>query len=167
MAATFTPQGGVAVTYVFRDKSQNRGFCSLYLPASVTIANARTAATELGLLLEAGSDAQIQGYSINTRSVASGAAAAVAGGNVEQKGKFTFLTAAGKASVFSIPAPKVSMMTSNERAMNVGDASTVDAIIDLFINGDTANSTEPVDSNGSDLTALIETIVKHRASTVG
>lgn len=164
MAATFSVQGGTSITYVFTDKSQNVTNCSLYTPSDTTFDNAKAFAEALAGDLELASDAHLDGYTINRRYVAQGAAAAVAGGQVEQKLKIENLTAAGKSSIFSIPAPKVTMLLPNEREADVTNA-TIASILNLLTTGD--GTTAPVDSNGSDLVSLIRTYIKHRASRIG
>jgi hypothetical protein len=166
MAATFVQVGGVTCNYVFKDKSLNRGQCQVALPDTVTLTEANTFGDYLGTQLEAGSDAQIQGYTITSRYIAQGAAAAVAGGNVEQKANLSFATAAGKSMQFTIPAPKVAIMQANERYLDEANATVV-AIVGLFLDGAGGTYVTPVDSNKSDITALLETWVSHRRSRLG
>ena len=164
MAATFVQTGGLSVTFMWVDKSKNRASNGVYLPASTTLAQAKAFAEALAAKLELASDAQIQGYTITASAMAQGAAAPVAGGNVEQKGMMSFMTAAAKNTLFSIPAPKVVALTADERALKEGDA-LIDDIVSLMLTG--SGGAVPCDSNGSDITALIETWVKHRSSRVG
>lgn len=162
--ATFTQVGGLQVTFVWIDKSKNRATSVMHFPAGTLLADAQGAADALAAQLELASDAEIRGYTISAQSRASGATAPVAGGNVEQKGVVSFLTAAGKPCQFSIPAPKVTMMTAEERYLNTADA-VVAQIISIMTAGH--SGTEPCDSNGEDLVSLIDTYVRHRKSTIG
>jgi predicted transcriptional regulator len=164
MAVSFTQVGYLTLTYSLIDKSENRSQILVNLSNTTTLADARTFAAALGGKIELATDAEIESFSLTSSSRAVGAAAPVAGGNVEQKGRISLQTAAGKIATVTIPAPKVAAMTSNERALLVGDA-IIDDITDLLVNGD--GTVSPCDSNGADLIAVTDTKIFHRRSSVG
>jgi hypothetical protein len=122
------------------------------MPDTVTLASAKLYCDAFGDALIDASDAQLMGYSINQRSVATGATAAVAGSRVEDKGLISLQTVAGKDVQVTVPAIKLALLQPNERDLDLTDP-LVTAITTLLVTGD--GTIAPVDSNASDLAQVL------------
>jgi hypothetical protein len=161
MAITgITASGGLTVNIGFTDKTNKTATTRVNLPASATLPQAEAYALALLQALEVLSDCLISSCSISVGYAVAGANAAVAAGNyAEDKGQFSFQTAAGKTSLISIPGVKETMRSAGARTINTADAA-ITTFTDLVVTGD--GTLAPVDSNGEDLTQLLYARVRQR-----
>jgi hypothetical protein len=150
--ATFTPVGGIKITYTFLDTKNSSTTTSVMVDAAATLVSARAYADALGNAMIPTSDAQLMGYSINLAANASGAPVGVAGSRVEDKGLFGAITAAGKDVQFTVPAIKLGMLDTNQKSIDLLDAA-IATLINMWITGDGVLAAR--DSNGIDLAQLL------------
>lgn len=164
MPVALTLVGGWKATITYVDVSQNSSSTNFHIAPAVTATDAYNYLNAVAQAIELLTDAKVLNASLSRLYAGSGSAAAVAGGNVEQKGVFGFRTFAGKTAIVTIPAPKIAKMKADERSLNEADAD-VAALVTLLITGD--GTTEASDSNAQSLDELLYTKVRHRSSTVG
>lgn len=163
MPATFAVIGGGGITYTFRDaKGANSTLnVNFEYTGTSTLTELKTFADALGVELESLSDAELVRYNINLAMDASGATAAVDYKRVEDKGVIIAQTAAGKNVRFSIPAIKETVLGTDQITIDLANAD-VTAFTNLIVTGN--GTIAPVDSNGSDITSIVEGYLYQRNS---
>jgi len=156
MAFALKPVAKVVIGMV--DATGSRSTVEAYLPSATTAANAQTYGQALAALLADLSDCQIETVSVTYAAVDAVAAVAVDGSSIEEKGLFSFVTAAGKFNRFSVPAVKDSEV-DEAGAIPTGGAAAAALIAELI-------TTHPwCDSNGSDLVNIHAAYKRYRSTT--
>lgn len=147
------------VTFSWEDETGSRSNTQVSIPAATTVADARTAAEALATEMAATTGCVLTGYSIAYSTTETAPGLALEGSRVEQKGNFVFRTAAGKLCRVTVPGILGANVLPSGRIDE--DAATVAALIASLLGAPWS------DSNGADLSALVEAYESFRTSTKG
>lgn len=156
MAYATKPVAKVIISMV--DATGSRSSVEAYLPGATLAAQAITDGEALAVLLADLSDCQIETVSVTYAAVDPVAAVAIDGSSIEEKGVFSFVTAAGKFNRMSIPAIKDAVV-DEAGAIPTSGAEAAALITEML-------TTHPwCDSNGSDLVNIHSAYKRYRNST--
>lgn len=147
------------VTFSWEDESGSRSSTQVSIPAATTVADARTAAEALAVDMQANTGCVLTGYSIAFSTTETAPGLAAADSRVERKGNFVFRTAAGKRARITVPGILTTVVLPSGRIDE--DAPTVATLIASLLGAPWT------DSNGADLSALVEAYESFRTSTKG
>jgi hypothetical protein len=153
--------GGVSLNVAFTDKTGQSSNTTINVPDTATLAQVEAYALAALQALEALSDCLISGATVSIQYGVTGADPAVAAGNyAEDKGVFSFRTAAGKKSQISVPGIKEAVRVTGGRTIDTANAD-VTTFTGLIVTGDGVIA--PVDTNGQDLDLLLSARIRQRS----
>lgn len=147
------------VTYTLQDISGSKSNFQVQFPAATTVADVRTAAGALYLLLPDITTCAVLGYSISYPTFDDAAAAPDADSRVERKAVFQFRTAAGKTVSLALPGIEATAVLASGRVDE--DITEVAAVVTNLLGAPWT------DSNGSDLSALLGIYERFRGTSKG
>lgn len=151
------------VSFIVEDDEGNTSSCSLYLPATLTVAALDVAIPELGANIAALSDGKLISANVTRKYVDPVAKAAAAPGTaeVEFKGVFTFGGAGNTRASIGIPAIKAIFTPAKSDDIDVTIPAVAEFVSEM-INLTIGPANSPVDSRGGDLTVLLDAYESHR-----
>jgi hypothetical protein len=153
--------GGISLNVSFTDKTGQTSNTTINVPATATLVQVEAYALALLQAMEPLSDCLISGATVSIGYGITGANAAVAAGNyAEDKGVFSFRTAAGKKSQLTIPGIKEAYRTVGARSIDTTDVD-IAAFTTLIVDGD--GTIAPVDTNAEDLDLLLQARIRQRS----
>lgn len=148
-----------SLDFTWRDASGSLGHTLVHIPDATLAAVALTAASALGALFAAMSDAVLLGYKLTYNRVENAPGSPVAGSRVEEKGNFIWTTADGRSTRFSIPAIKDTQLNTSGSVNRsaVATAALITAVVDV--------DAIFAGASGSDITAIFKAYQSFRSST--
>lgn len=159
MAFVNTP--AATLNFVFRDESGSLGVMRISVPYATLAAAAITAAAAIRTAMLALSDATIVSQSLTYSYFDDAPVAANPGSRVEEKGQFTWRTANGRTTGFTIPAIKDAVLNTSG-SINRSDPLIV--ALDTAVVGAGAIFCA---ADGSDITSMYKAYQRFNHSTKG
>lgn len=147
------------LTFQLVDETNSKSSMELYMPASTPADVALAGAATLRPLLQNITDCAILSYNVTYGSFDDSPETPAANSRVERKGRFSFLTAAGKKARVSVPG------IDNLLILNTGRLDDDAAAIVAFTGALTAVDALFVDSNNSDLKKMLEAYEVYSGTT--
>lgn len=150
----------ITIEFSFRDNDGARSTCEVLIPGATAPATALTFAAALRPLVQALSDAVIVGQNV-ILGFYENAIPVIPSSDVENKGVFSFNSANGIRSSFTVPSILESALQPNNK--DIDQANTdVAALIDAMTLG--LSGTQPVNVSGADLTSVRDAYKQNRKS---
>jgi hypothetical protein len=159
----FTPSGTWDAYYSFRDNNGNIASVTASFSASLSYAQAVTAAGDLAVDLEAISDARLERFTVSTDLINDNVAAPAASSEVERKLALTLGTATfPAASSMQVPSPIFAIEQPRTDAVDPANAAYV-ALASQLTNGGLGGNNGVTTYRGEDLTRITRAVVTHRS----
>lgn len=148
----------VSLFYTIRDEKNQPSTTQIKFPTTVDIAILKEFARSTGTLIDAVITGRIEEVSIGIGVEdlpTTWKAAPLANSDVEEGGRFSFLTGIGSKTGFRLPTFDEAYILPGTKQIDVADAA-VDALVDRIIAGQTVGiiNVSPSDDRGEDITAL-------------
>ena len=157
MALTNLPTA--QLSFALRDASGSIGHMDVHVPYATLAAAAITAADAIAAAVTLITGCEVLGYKLTYAKAETAPAGASAGSRVEDKGVFTWRTADGRTTTFTVPGILDSVLNVDGSI----DRSNVDIIaLDAVV---TAVGSIFAGASGSDITSLFAAYQRFRSST--